>query len=49
MFVCRSYLDGLAEEVNMKLQERGHVTVPELTKLHDLPADFLAKVHTQYN
>ncbi|WAR06782.1 UFL1-like protein [Mya arenaria] len=41
--IDRSYLDRLAEEVNDKLQERGHVTIPELTKLYDLPADFLAK------
>lgn len=34
----------LAEEVNDTLQEKGHVTIPELTKLYDLPADFLTKV-----
>lgn len=37
-------MDRLAEEVNDKLQEKGHVTIPELTKVYDLPADFLTKV-----
>lgn len=41
---CRSYLDRLAEEVNDKLQEQGHITIAELTKLYDLPADFLSEV-----
>ncbi|CAG2238141.1 UFL1 [Mytilus edulis] len=38
-----SYLDKIAEEVNDKLQDQGHVTIPELTKLYDLPADFLSE------
>lgn len=40
----RSYLDRIAEEVNDRLQDQGHVTIPELTKLYDLPADFLSEV-----
>ena len=44
----RSYLDRLAEEVNDKLQEEGHVTIPELTKLYDLPGDYLAEVCCSY-
>ena len=43
-FFFRSYLDKIAEEVNDKLQDQGHVTIPELTKLYDLPADFLSEV-----
>ncbi|KAH3737384.1 hypothetical protein DPMN_043976 [Dreissena polymorpha] len=42
--VCRSYLDRLAEEVNDTLQDKGHVTIPDLTKQYDLPAEFIAKV-----
>lgn len=41
----RGYMDMLAEEVNDKLQEKGHVTIPELTKQYDLPAEFLVKVN----
>ena len=37
-------MDRLAEDVNDKLQEKGHVTIPDLTKLYDLPADYLTKV-----
>ncbi|XP_041352630.1 E3 UFM1-protein ligase 1-like [Gigantopelta aegis] len=42
--INRSYQDCLAEEINDRLQEKGHVTIAELTKLHDLPADFLSEV-----
>ncbi|XP_033740513.1 E3 UFM1-protein ligase 1-like [Pecten maximus] len=41
--ISRSYLDNLAEEVNDKLQDQGHVTIAELTTLYDLPADFLSE------
>jgi hypothetical protein len=34
----------MKEEVNDRLQDQGHVTIPELTKLYDLPADFLSEV-----
>lgn len=40
----RNYLNGLAEEVNDKLQEAGQVTIPELCKSYDLPGDFLTEV-----
>jgi len=40
----RSYLDILAEEVNDRLQDQGHVTIAQLTTLYDLPADFLSEV-----
>ncbi|KAK3097920.1 hypothetical protein FSP39_014469 [Pinctada imbricata] len=41
--VDKSYLDSLAEEVNDKLQEKGHVTIGEITKQYDLPADFISE------
>ncbi|XP_052238485.1 E3 UFM1-protein ligase 1 homolog [Dreissena polymorpha] len=41
--IHRSYLDRLAEEVNDTLQDKGHVTIPDLTKQYDLPAEFIAK------
>ncbi|KAL4233241.1 E3 UFM1-protein ligase 1 [Mactra antiquata] len=41
--IDKSYMDMLAEEVNDNLQEKGHVTIPELTKQYDLPADFLSR------
>ena len=43
-YIFRSYLDRLAEEVNDKLQEEGHVTIPDLTKQYDLPGDYLSEV-----
>ena len=39
-----SYRKRLAEEINDLLQEKGHVTIVELTKTHDLPATFLREV-----
>lgn len=39
-----SYRDKLAEEVNDRLQEQGHVTVAELAKSYDLPPEFLREV-----
>ncbi|XP_069743202.1 E3 UFM1-protein ligase 1 isoform X2 [Narcine bancroftii] len=39
--INEAYLDQMAEEVNDKLQEAGHVTIAELCKLYDLPAEFL--------
>ncbi|OWF52506.1 E3 UFM1-protein ligase 1-like [Mizuhopecten yessoensis] len=41
--ITRSYLDNLAEEVNDRLQDQGHVTIAELTTVYDLPADFLSE------
>ena len=35
------YLDNLGREVNERLQQRGTIAVPSLTKEYDLPADFL--------
>ena len=39
-----NYLDNLAEEINDKLQDNGQVTIADLTKLYDLPADFITGV-----
>ncbi|XP_005093191.2 E3 UFM1-protein ligase 1 [Aplysia californica] len=39
-----SYRTRLSEEINDLLQEKGHVTIIELTKTHDLPAEFLREV-----
>ncbi len=47
--VFSHYLDSLAEEVNDKLQEQGQVTIAELTKTYDLPADFLSEVSPSNN
>ena len=44
-FFVSNYLDSFAEEVNDKLQEQGQVTIAELTKAYDLPADFLSEVN----
>ncbi len=35
------YLDNLAREVNERLQQRGTLPVPSLTKEYDLPTEFL--------
>lgn len=44
MFSCSSYRNKLAEEVNDRLQEQGHITVAELAKAYDLPAEFVREV-----
>ncbi|XP_062406913.1 E3 UFM1-protein ligase 1 [Sardina pilchardus] len=41
--IDENYLNGIAEEVNDKLQEAGQVTIPELCKSYDLPGDFLTE------
>ncbi|KAF7649689.1 hypothetical protein LDENG_00137600 [Lucifuga dentata] len=38
-----SYLDGIAEEVNDKLQEAGLISMAELCKSYDLPGGFLTE------
>ena len=35
-----NYLDGIAEEINEKLQLRGSITVGEVAKSYDVPGDF---------
>uniref|UniRef100_UPI00398EE0A2 E3 UFM1-protein ligase 1 isoform X2 n=1 Tax=Pristiophorus japonicus TaxID=55135 RepID=UPI00398EE0A2 len=45
--IDETYLDQMAEEVNDRLQEAGQVTVAELCKSYDLPADFVTEVLSQ--
>ncbi|XP_042907673.1 E3 UFM1-protein ligase 1 [Parasteatoda tepidariorum] len=42
--ITSDYLDHLAEEVNEKLHQVGEITIAEITKLYDLPGDFLTEV-----
>ncbi|RWS04328.1 E3 UFM1-protein ligase 1-like protein [Dinothrombium tinctorium] len=42
--VNNDYKDFLANEINDRLQQSGVITVGELTKLYDLPADFLQEL-----
>ncbi|XP_064629084.1 E3 UFM1-protein ligase 1-like [Lineus longissimus] len=42
--IDQSYSDKLAEEINDKLQEQGQLTIAELTKQYDLPAEFLREL-----
>ena len=42
--VC--YPDGIAEEVNEKLQQVGEISIGALTTQYDLPSDFLEKVRS---
>lgn len=44
LLYCRDYLDRTAEEINETLQESGQVTVAELAKTFNFPADFLLSV-----
>eukprot|EP00057_Strongylocentrotus_purpuratus_P027408 XP_011681882.1 PREDICTED: E3 UFM1-protein ligase 1 [Strongylocentrotus purpuratus] len=41
--IDNDYLDHLAEEINDQLQEAGQVSIAELTKANDVPADFLTE------
>nr|XP_034332710.1 E3 UFM1-protein ligase 1 isoform X2 [Crassostrea gigas] len=40
--VDKNYLDSMAEEVNDKLQDKGYLTMVDITKQYDLPADFVS-------
>ncbi|GFT87278.1 hypothetical protein NPIL_289781 [Nephila pilipes] len=42
-FITKDYLDHLAEEVNEKLHQSGEITVAEISKIYDLPGDFLER------
>ncbi|XP_064489093.1 E3 UFM1-protein ligase 1-like [Ornithodoros turicata] len=42
--ISRSYLDSLSEEINDRLQQEGHLTFGDITKLYDLPPEFLESV-----
>ncbi|XP_062605346.1 E3 UFM1-protein ligase 1-like isoform X2 [Saccostrea cucullata] len=40
--VDKNYLDSMAEEVNDKLQDKGYLTMVDITKQYDLPSDFVS-------
>lgn len=42
--IDNSYRQLLAQEIDDQLQEKGHVTIIDLAKTYDLPADFLREV-----
>ncbi|XP_023230156.1 E3 UFM1-protein ligase 1-like [Centruroides sculpturatus] len=42
--IDNTYLDGIADEINDKLQQTGQITIGELTKQYDLPGDFLEEI-----
>lgn len=42
--ISNEYLDHLAEEVNEKLHQAGEIAIAELTKIYNLPGDFLEEV-----
>ena len=45
--VSRQYKDNLAQEIDLKLQENGIITIAELTKQYDLNADFIDTLITE--
>jgi Uncharacterized conserved protein (DUF2042). len=40
-----NYTNHIAEEINEKLQQQGQVTVGDLTRIYDLPSEFLQSVN----
>lgn len=42
--VSKEYLDGVAEEINEKLQQAGITTISNIVKHYDLPGDFMQEV-----
>ncbi|KAK3889969.1 hypothetical protein Pcinc_006121 [Petrolisthes cinctipes] len=42
--LTKEYLDGVAEEINEKLQQLGTITIGELVKRYDLPGEFMEEV-----
>ena len=46
--ISSSYLESLCVQVNEKLQQAGIISIPSLTKLYDLPTDFMVQqVHAR--
>eukprot|EP00092_Neocalanus_flemingeri_P007696 GFUD01008312.1.p1 GENE.GFUD01008312.1~~GFUD01008312.1.p1 ORF type:complete len:788 (+),score=294.35 GFUD01008312.1:119-2482(+) len=46
--VSHRYLEDLCRQINEKLQQAGTIAIPSLTKVYDLPADFLLEqVHAR--
>lgn len=44
--INKTYQKTIAEEVNDRLQRDGQITIADLTKIYDLPGDFLQGVRT---
>ncbi|XP_049860331.1 E3 UFM1-protein ligase 1 homolog [Schistocerca gregaria] len=42
--IDKTYLNQIAQEINDKLVQEGQVSIGELTRIYDLPADFLQSV-----
>ncbi|KAG1679909.1 E3 UFM1-protein ligase 1 [Nymphon striatum] len=42
--ISNDYLDHVAEEINEKLQQEGQISIDSLTKVYNLPGDFLQQV-----
>ncbi|XP_071497696.1 E3 UFM1-protein ligase 1-like [Diadema antillarum] len=45
--IDNDYLDHLAEEINDQLQDTGQLTIADLTKANDVPAEFLTEAVEQ--
>lgn len=46
--INKTYQRAIAEEINERLQRDGQITTADLTKLYDLPGDFLQSVCVPY-
>ena len=46
--INKTYQRTIAEEINERLQRDGQITTADLTKLYDLPGDFLQSVSSNY-
>lgn len=42
--VSKEYMDGVAEEINEKLQQAGITSISNIVKHYDLPGDFMQEV-----
>ena len=45
LFYFRDYMNKISEEINELLQEKGSVTLSELTNSYELPTDFMQQVY----
>lgn len=46
--IDRNYIENIAHEINDKLKTEGKVNINDLTKVYDLPSDFLQSVSIFY-
>ena len=42
--LCRDYMNKVSEEINELLQEKGSVSIAELTNAYELPNEFIQQV-----